>query len=288
MSILPNLPSCEKYLRAECEKQITSKTGIDRSKLTPQDENVCLKDCRQCTKSFRITENGLFIDNVALFWHYSDKTKLNDFCAGINDKHDQLVTQPYRFCYNETILPDIETAIKAADFIFTCEVAYDNAVNVFSTRLQNNVTTTDTYILTIFNKVLQSRDKTRKTMWNIIEEGIKRHLVPPKKASNNIAPTGVKPQTAYGKKFRMVHGNRFRTLIRNGKYNVLNTNIDLFAFGHFHLQMAMYRYNTWILQTGHFVQYRMPRKIGFLSHLGAPMFRVHNKTGKIYLEINRG
>jgi len=263
-------------------------TGIYRNKLTLQDENVFLKNCLQCTKSFRVTENGLFVDNVALFWHFSDKTKLNDFCAGINDEHDQRVTQPYRFCYDETILPDIETAIKAADFIFTCEVAYEKAVNVFSVRLHNNVATTDTYINTIFNKILQNRDEKRKTMWNVIEEGIKRYLVLPRKASNNIASTGIKPLTAYGKKLRAIHGNEFKTLIRNGKYNVLNTNIDLFSFGHFHLQMAMYRYSTWILQTGHFIQYRMPRKIGVLSHLGAPLYKVNKITGRFCFEINRG
>ena len=107
MPYLIDLPSCETVVSNGCETAIQKQIGINRSKLTFKDQKVVLEDCTKCEKRFRVQDNGLYEDNVALFWRFCQNAIHTEYCAGENPIHDNRVSQPFRFCYNDSVVPDI-------------------------------------------------------------------------------------------------------------------------------------------------------------------------------------
>ena len=291
MSNLPDLQSCKKLVFYEREAAIKKEIGTDRSKLTLINQQICLKDCTKCSLNFRVQENGLYADNIALFWYFSDKTVPNDYCAGINLNHDQRVDQPYRFCYNDNIIPNVENAVKAADYIRSASIAAYNTIDTCKTKLKYGKNIDAKKTSTEFSKRLKGERGERKKLWNIIEEGIRRLLVYPKDPSKNKVGQYSTTKPFKGLEIRTLHGHELNKLIKQNEYDVPLVKSDIIAMGHFHLQMVLIRNSTWILHTGHFLTSKMSREIGFLSHLGAVHIRITpngiNKRPIIDFELNR-
>ena len=91
------------YLSLLKDREIIARVGIDRSKLSLEEQSIRLCDCTKCEKRYLVRENGLFEDNVALFWIYANKGTSSEYCAGKNENHDKRVSQPFCFCFNTVI-----------------------------------------------------------------------------------------------------------------------------------------------------------------------------------------
>ena len=125
-------------------------------------------------------------------------------------------------------------------------------------------------------------------MWNEISEGLRRLLVmPSEKWKNEEKMEGVFSREN-GLAVRSLHGHQLRHLIRTDRYNVAPEKPDIMCIGHYHLQMVLRKFDTWILMTGHFLSYKAPRRKGFLSHIGAPILLVEKDTSLPFFKLIRG
>lgn len=282
-----NKERCKEKIEDLYQKKTQEILGFDLNNLTFNKQNVTVIDCSKCKQELRIKDNGLYEDNIAIFWYMCKKLyPKSNFCAGIIPENEKHKMKPYRFCYDETSVQAIEKAIELCDYIRACDVASYNTLEICEHRIRQKREVSEDFLYRLFEGQLKSKLHSRKTMWHIINEGLKRLLVMPKKLSKNEPHYEYQLTNIDGLNVRAFHGHQLSDLIKRDRYDVLPYKEDVLMFGHFHLQMVLYKYDTWVLITGHWTYYQNPRKVGFLSHIGSPIMLVNNKGEPVFV-LNR-
>lgn len=270
------------------EKVNTSVLGFDIDDLTLSKGKVMLKDCTGCTQRFTVNDYGLEEDNVALFWRMCEKLDNSFYCAGYEKPKNLKGRTSYRFCYNEACVESIKNAIKKTDSIRAIDRTRHNTLEICLKRIDHHRSVNEQFISKSFERSCSSILSERNAMWNEISEGPRRLLVmPSEKWKNEEKMEGVFSREN-GLAVRSLHGHQLRHLIRTDRYNVAPEKPDIMCIGHYHLQMVLRKFDTWILMTGHFLSYKAPRRKGFLSHIGAPILLVEKDTSLPFFKLIRG
>lgn len=281
-----NIEEYENLFDEFYQKKTQELLGFPLSNLTLKKQNVTTNDCSKCQKHFRVNDSGLYEDNVALFWYVCvSEAPTSNYCAGIISEKERYGKERYRFCYDKTSINSIENAIKICDYIRACDVSY-KTMEICKHRIRQKKMVDEPFIRRLIEGNIKSNLHSRKRMWYQINEGLRRLLVMPKKASKNEANIVTSIDNINGLNVRTFHGNQLSDLMKRDRYNVLPIKEDVLMFGHYHLQMVLYKFDTWILITGHWTSYKNPRRLGFLSHIGGAIMQVDNEDEPFFV-LNR-
>lgn len=240
---------------------------------------VQLEDCSKCTRLFTVTDCGLQDDNIAFFWRMCKKShNANSYCAGYDKDVNPSIMGPYRFCYNEEAISSIQNVIVKSDSIRAIDRAFWQVLHVCKKRVKHHRRVDNDFISRNFDRASRSILSQRSSMWHDVNEGIRRLLVMPAQKWKNERQLEGTVYSKNGFLIRALHGHQLRRLQRGDRYNVAPQKPDLLVFGHYHLQMVLRKFDAWTLITGHFLLYPIPRRKGFLSHLGAPILTIHSSN----------
>lgn len=250
--------------------------GFDLTDLSIKRAGVKLNDCSTCTRPLAVMDCGLQNDNVALFWKMCEELPPQDsYCAGQGKIIIPDLMEPYRFCYDERAISSIEKAIRNSDSIKAIDRACGKVLEVCRKRIKHHKKVDSVFISRSFENMSRSALQHRSSMWHDINEGIRRLLIMPAQDwKNETQLEGSVSSYPNGFSIRSLHGHQLKRLQRQDRYNVTPEKPDLLTIGHYHLQMVLRKFDTWVLMTGHFLSYPTPRRIGFLSHLGSPICRI--------------
>ena len=261
--------------------------GFDLEDLSIQKLGVNIEDCSKCAELFTVRDCGLRDDNVALFWRFCEKLNSpSAYCAGHDRNSDPKLMGSYRFCYNERVVSSVEEAIEKLDFIRALDRACGKVLKVCAKRIEHHRKVDRDFISKNFEGSSRTLLSKRSSMWHDIREGVRRLLVMPSEKWKNEKQIEGIFSSKNGFLIRALHGHQLKRLRREDRYNVAPQKPDLLTLGHYHLQMVLRKFNTWVLTTGHFLLYPTPRQKGFLSHLGAPILRI-GKDNEPHFELRR-
>jgi len=270
-----DLKDCKELLQklfVEKSNEILKPLAYDN--LTIKNDDIVIEECNNCKKKLNIRDSGLYEDNIALFWKSCEgMNRGSHYCAGIDESCDITQMGSYKFCYNKISVDAIERAIIISDFIRAIDISAYNVLNICIKRTEHDKYVNKEFIIRNFNGIANRELKRRRRMWYEINEGLRRLLVMPSDPTKNDGTLIGEIKDKNGFNMRVLHGHQLRELVRQNSYSVQPIKEDLISFGHYHLQMVLWKYDTWVLGTGHFTLYKNPRKRGFLSHLGAPILR---------------
>lgn len=138
-----------------------------------------------------------------------------------------------------------------------------------------------------FERASASLLSQRSSMWHEIYEGLRRLFVMPLEEWKNEKRIEGNLSFYNGFLIRALHGHQLRRLMRQDRYNVTSQKPDLLVLGHYHLQMVLRKFDTWILMIGHWRLYSTPRKKGVISHLGAPRVTIEKDSNRPLFELIR-
>jgi len=268
-------------------KEISNEIGIDINDIRLKNYEVKINDCKNCSRRWRFVDRGLSEKNIALYVYFLDKNNIKNYCIGKGFFEESNTSKArYAICFETNTIDVLETVIRKSDII---KAIYSGK---FSTEIDVNkiqqyrVLKKDDIEKIFFSKV-SSNVKSRRRMWNEIDEGIRRIIG---RKPNNCRTT-ILPDATINKikncRILSLHGHQLRDLIQNNYYaldaNGENINVDLMMMGHYHLLMIMIRYNTIILLTGCFVGNRIGYREEFISHIGGPSLTFGKKINGIVL-----
>jgi hypothetical protein len=270
------------------ERVNTSVLGFDIDDLAFGKSKVILKDCIGCAQPFTVSDCGLEEDNVALFWRMCERLDSSFYCAGCETPKSSRGKLLYRFCYNESCVEAIKNAIKKTDSIRAIDRARHNALQICLRRIDHHKDVNEDFISGNFERLCNSILSERNAMWHEINEGLRRLLVMPSEKWKNEEKMEGTFSRQNGLIVRTLHGHQLRPLIRTDRYNVAPEKPDIVCIGHYHLQMVLREFDTWILMTGYFLSYKAPRRKGFLSHIGGPILLIEKDSSTPFFKLTRG
>ena len=275
----------ERILTEEYQKKTSNLLGCGIDELTVKDSNVCLKDCKECNKEFRVADFELEEDNVAIFWRACQGLPIDSYCVGSEPTRDGVIA--YRFCYDDASLETVKNAITNMDTVQAIARGRNKALELCLNRLQHNRKLSQSKVKDMFDNMSESFVSERGRMWHEIDEGLRRFLIMPADDTKNETKLEGEMTNQNGFLTRNFHGHQFRDLIRRDRYNVPQQKPDAVMFGHFHLLMVFRRFDTWVAITGHFTAHNMQREKGFISHVGGLIMLLKTENNEPVFKINR-
>ena len=202
------------------------------------------------------------------------------------------VGDSYCLAFDERAASGVEKAIKLADKIKSIVLAVKDAKKK-SEKAKVNLPLKE--IRKIAKRQAEVNIRHRDKMWVEIDHGLEL-LLSDRNNSNNPLPDDediasnllsipMRDGTIRNIRLLTLHGHQLRKWVRQSRFLMLPSEIEIVMMGHYHIKMAVFRYGLWVVFSGHFKDSFSHRHI--LSHRGPPRISISLVSQSLEIVIDR-